>query len=500
MEWRFSHQAQQEVAYASLLKRQRKALHNAAAAWLEQLAIKTNRLDEFAGPVGEHAQEAGDLAKASAWYFQAGSHAKERGALAEARAYYERALYLLPEDDLHRRWKILLEHDEVLGFLSDTQARLVEDELLVSLAQAMGREDYLAEAYDRQGNYLSYCGNNLRAAELLRKAYQSAISVEDPGLACRALGMLIISLAKLGEMEEAGKWAEQVLDLAQHSGDDLTLAKGLSNLSTYYTLRGDHCQAIQMINQQVAVTRQMNHRMGEAIGLGNLGYEYLHIGMYSLGIVTLEKALELANAYGMLRDAAYTQLNLGLAYVRVKDFPSAHRSLETAMQRLAGTQDAYGMAAGSLYLGLAYEMHGDPHGAEGWFRQAQQAYSEIRMPGSALDSQAGLARCALARGDVPAAQALNQELWAQLQQTQAIGMEFPILAYQTCAMVFDRSGQAEEMAQALRLGYQRLTEHASLISDPNWRRFYLHEIPENDWTFYQMAERSSGSISQTPRS
>ena len=445
VEWRFFHQAQQEVAYSSLLKRQRKALHNAAAAWLEQLAIKANRLDEFAGPVGEHAEEAGDLARASAWYFQAGSHAKVRGALAEARSYHERALYLLPEDDLHGRWKILLEHDEVLGFLSDTQARLVEDELLVSLAQALGRQDYLAEAYDRQGNYLHYCGDNLRAAGLLRKAYDHAMAVEDPGLACRALGMLIITLTRLGEMEEAGKWAEQVLELAQRSGDDLTLAKGLSNLSTYYTLRGDHCQAIQLINQQVAVTRQMKHRMGEAIGLANLGYEYLQFGMYSLSIVTLEKALELANAYGMLRDAAYTQLNLGLAYARLNDFTSARQALETAIQRLSGTQDQYGLASGSLYLGLAYEMHGDPHSAEGWFRQAHQSYGEIRMPGGLLDSQAGLARCALARRDLPAAQALNHELWAHLEQSQGLGMEFPILGYQTCANVFERSRQPQHM-------------------------------------------------------
>jgi hypothetical protein len=136
-------------------------------------------------------------------------------------------------------------------------------------------------------------------------------------------------------------------------------------------------------------------------------------------------------------------------------------------------------------------MHGDRE-AEGWFRQAQQAYSDTHAR-QRLDSQGGLAQRS-GHGDVPAAQALNQELWAQLQQTQAMGMDCPILAYQTCTMVFDRSGQAEEMAQALRLGYQRLTEHASLISDPNWRRFYLHEIPENDWTFYQM------SVSQTPRS
>lgn len=494
LEWRFLHQMQQEVAYDSLLKRQRKLLHGAAAAWLEQLALRSGRLDELADMVGEHAQHAGDLVKASDWYFQAGNHAKSRGALSEARAFYERALHIHPQEDLAGRWKILLEHDEVLGFLSDTQARLTQDELLVTLAQTLGRQDFLAEAYDRQGNYLSYCGDNLRAVELLRRAYSHAIAAEEYSLASRALGMLVISLAKLGEMEDAARWVDQVFELAQRSNDPLTLAKALSNLSTYYTLHGNHYQAVQMINQQVNVTRQMKHRMGEAIGLGNLGYEYLHLGLYSLGIVTLEQSLELSNAYGMLRDAAYTQLNLGLAYVRVKDFHAAHKNLQEAMQRLSEAQDQYGLAAGSQYLGLAYEMHGDEHSAEGFFHQAEQLYLEIHMPGGARDAQAGLARCALASGDLATAQALANELWTQLLHSGAASMEFPILAYQTCAMVFDRIGQEAAMRQALSAGYHLLTENASQISDPNWRSIYLREIPENDWTFYQM------SVSQTSRS
>jgi tetratricopeptide (TPR) repeat protein len=486
-EWRFSHQVQQEVAYASMLKRQRKDLHQAAVEWLEWRAGKSHRLDEFAGPIGDHAREAGYLQKASAWYLRAGNHAKQRGALAEARHYYESALRQLPDHDLERRWPILLEHDEVLGFLSDTQARLVEDELLVSLAQQSGQEAYLAEAYFRQGSYLFNLGDYQKAVDLLRPAYQHAINIQDNALASRAASMHMINLVRLGQTKEAYYWVEQAQELSGQCRDDLTQAMVLNNLSLYYTFLGDHFQSAQLINQQVMLTRKMKHRMGEARGLGNLGYTYILLGLFSIGIVTLEQALELTNVYGMQQDAAYAQLNLGLAYLRVKDFTSARQELETAMRHLDVMQDQFGLAAGKLYLGLAYEQHGDFQAAQDWFYQAAQVCTRLSIPSSAMDCQAGLARCALMQGDLPSAEALVRELWVYLREHQAIALEFPFLAYQTCIMVFEQCRQFQQMSEALRTGYELLVEKANRISEFTWREVYLQEIPENQWIFNQMS-------------
>jgi tetratricopeptide (TPR) repeat protein len=241
-----------------------------------------------------------------------------------------------------------------------------------------------------------------------------------------------------------------------------------------------------MDNQQVLLTRKIKHRLGEAKGLGNLGYSYILLGLYSIGIVTLQRALELDNTYGMNQDAAYTQLNLGLAYLRINDFSSSRQELETAIQRLTRIQDQFGLASGKLYLGLAYEQHTDPSTAKDLFEQADQVFTEISVRGSRMDCQAGLARCALKLGNLELAQRLTQELWVYLQQNQTIGMEFPILAYQTCIMTFDQCEQPQEMAEALRLGYALLVENASRISEPNWRQVYLHQIPEHEWMIYQI--------------
>jgi class 3 adenylate cyclase/tetratricopeptide (TPR) repeat protein len=484
-EWRFFHQVQQEVAYASLLKRKRRELHHAAADWLEHQAIKADRLDEFAGTIGKHALEAGDQQKACEWYFRAGEHARQRGALVEARLNFERALHQLPEQNLEGRWPILLALDEVLGFQADTQARLAEDELLVSFAQQTGRKDYLAEAYDRQGNYLFYRGDIQMAAGLLKQAYQNALIANKTEIACRSSSMLAISLARLGEREEAHRWAEQVPELTKQCQDDLTMAKVMNNLSFYYSMLGDHYQSAQMNNKQVQLTRKIKHRLGEAKGLGNLSYSYILLGLYSIGIVTLLRALELDNAYGMNQDAAYTQLNLGLAYMRINDFPSSRHELETAMMRLTRIQDQFGLSSGKLYLGLAHEQHTDPSTARDLFEQAERIFTEISVPGSGMDCRAGLARCALKLGDLELAQRLAQELWVYLQQNQTVGMEFPILAYQTCAITFEQCAQQQQKAEALHLGYAMLMDNARRISEPNWRQVYLHQIPEHDWMFNQ---------------
>jgi tetratricopeptide (TPR) repeat protein len=392
----------------------------------------------------------------------------------------------LPDTDIERRWPILLAHDEVLGLQADTPARLAEDELLVSLAQQTGREDYLAEAYERQGNYLFYRGDIQKAASLIEKAYLCALTANKMELACRSSSMLTSCLARLGETKEAQEWAEKVLDLTKQCRDDLTKAKVLNNLSFYYTMLGDHYKSAQMDNQQVQLTRKIKHRLGEAKGLGNLGYSYILLGLYSIGIVTLQRALELDNKYGMHQDAAYTQLNLGLAYMRINDFMSSRQELETAIQRLTAIQDQFGLASGRLYLGLAYEQHTDLPEARELLEQAEQAFTRIRVPGSAMDCQAGLARCALTLGDLELAQRLAQELWVYLQQNQTIGMEFPILAYQTCIMTFEQCEHLQEKAEALRLGYALLSENASRISEPNWRQVYLQQIPEHECVFNQM--------------
>ncbi|MGH2403307.1 MAG: ATP-binding protein, partial [bacterium] len=121
-EWSFRHTLLRDVTYESVLKRERAALHNAAAVWLEQQATAAGRLDEFAGLLGEHAERAGELSAAADWYLRAADRAKTQGATWEAKRFFNQALDLLPLTDRERRWRGLLGRGEVLGILGEPES------------------------------------------------------------------------------------------------------------------------------------------------------------------------------------------------------------------------------------------------------------------------------------------------------------------------------------------------------------------------------------------
>jgi len=144
-EWSFHHALLRDVTYESVLKRERAALHKAAAAWLEEQARRAGRLDEFSGLLGEHAERAGEMIGAADWYLKAGERAKAQGATAEARKFFDRALELLPPIDRERRWRVLLGREVVLGILGEPDAWRADVAALMELAKDLDDDNRLAE-------------------------------------------------------------------------------------------------------------------------------------------------------------------------------------------------------------------------------------------------------------------------------------------------------------------------------------------------------------------
>jgi hypothetical protein len=58
-------------------------------------------------------------------------------------------------------------------------------------------------------------------------------------------------------------------------------------------------------------------------------------------------------------------------------------------------------------------------------------------------------------------------------------MEFPVLAYQTCADLFAAVGDAERSQTAIEKGYGELLDRAERIGDEAWRSAFLENVPEH---------------------
>jgi tetratricopeptide (TPR) repeat protein len=182
---------------------------------------------------------------------------------------------------------------------------------------------------------------------------------------------------------------------------------------------------------------------------------------------------------GNRRENAYALLNLGLAYWRSDDTRAAREVLEQAQTELAALGDTFGRATGLTYLAFALEQTGEIDSAQWRFERAQELLERMGVHGFATDALAGLARCSLAQGNLNEARRCAGEAWDYLVQQKAQGLEFPTRAFVTCAQVFDTLGETEKSHAAIEEGYWNLISRAEKISNLEWGKFFLTNVPEH---------------------
>ena len=87
-EYIFMHAILRDVAYDSVIPSQRQHYHAGTAQWL--IDHSGERVNEYAGLIGDHFDQAGEQAQAGHYLSQAGEQAFQTSAFREALAYYER--------------------------------------------------------------------------------------------------------------------------------------------------------------------------------------------------------------------------------------------------------------------------------------------------------------------------------------------------------------------------------------------------------------------------
>jgi tetratricopeptide (TPR) repeat protein len=208
-------------------------------------------------------------------------------------------------------------------------------------------------------------------------------------------------------------------------------------------------------------------------------YNYIFLGLPDLALATLEEATRLTKNIGAHQNKAYSQLNLGLAYVRLGDNKLAQNILEQALTEMEAFGDLFGQASGNLYLGLGSEETGAHLVALGRFKQARAFFTKAGTTGFANDARSGLARCLLAMGDLDGAYQEVNPIWEYLTETGSRGLEFPGLAYLTCARVYEALDLVDQTMAAVTAGYADLMERAERIEDDAWRQSFLYQIEEH---------------------
>jgi predicted ATPase/class 3 adenylate cyclase len=363
-EYLFKHMLLREVTYERVLKRQRRAYHRRAAAWL--IAASGERADEYAGLIAEHFERADDVPQAAAWHERAGRQAQASYASEEAIAHYERALIGLPDE---RRGPVLLALGQALVLTAQWEA--AEERFTAALALAEASHDAAAQDQCRQalGELLHQRGDYAAARVQLEAARAGAVARGERGDEAAALRGLGIAAFRQGGYAQARALLEQSQALYRALDNKQGIARTLNNLAAVAHHQGEYAHAQALLEEGLALYRVLGDKQGSATLVGNLGLITQQQGDYSRARALYEESLSLARALGDKQGITRALHNLGIIAQHEGNFAQARALHEENLAHARALGDKPNLSLSVHSLGLLAHRQGD-------FAQARALYEE----------------------------------------------------------------------------------------------------------------------------
>jgi DNA-binding winged helix-turn-helix (wHTH) protein/tetratricopeptide (TPR) repeat protein len=435
-EYTFMHALTREVAYGSLLRERRRALHVRIVEVLE--GFSPDRLGESAEHLAHHALRGEVWEKALSYCRQVGEKARNRGAVRAALTSFEQALDALghlPEHsdtgvlaiELYHRLgdmlSLVAEHARSLAVLGEAEARarqlgdrarlgnalsrMVQVRLIVGDVEgalAAGQEAldlavmlrdpalHVHAAYSL-GQVHARMGDYRRAAEVLR-GNVAALAQSTPGdmrLDCiKSQAWLAEVLSILGEFAEGRRYGEEALRLAMGDGQWYIAPFGIhARLGSLYLAQGDLEAAIRVLEEGLALCRATGNRAPLWAIVGGLGEAYAHTGHIAEGLALLEEAHGDDLRSGRLGSGYVTHLRqLSAVYLLTGRVDEAWRQAGQAVD-LARAQKLCGHEAQALCQLGAVQAHADLPNVQ----QAEVCYREALKLAGKLDMRPLQAHC-----------------------------------------------------------------------------------------------------------
>ncbi len=392
LEYLFRHALLQDTAYESLLKQERRALHQVVGHALESLY--PDRVGELAAVLALHYEQAGDTEKAIEYLVAAAKFAGERNAITEAVDLYTRARALLTvqvdssdptalrrliEIDLGRvrAGFSFMPEAEVLGILEPLAdpVRQLGDLRLEAEVQM-----HIALMRQMRGDS-SATNQQLRAA--LDRVSEIAVELDDPTIAALpqsivglfqvfsgqlrdgvakleassalleqkhdfigsafALVALAMGYARLGEFDKATEVAHRATALGER-GDLIAKLDSLIGESTVQSIRGNLAEAIPLAQRCTNMAEEAGATACVVASNFVLGDALMRQGKFGDAQIAFQRGSEVANAVEMRifnpSIAAYMRANAA----NMGDFGSTARPFDEALAETRAINDRWGEA------------------------------------------------------------------------------------------------------------------------------------------------------------
>jgi tetratricopeptide (TPR) repeat protein len=284
-----------------------------------------------------------------------------------------------------------------------------------------------------------------------------------------------------GELERAWPYYEEALETFHRIGFRRGEGTVLNNMGNMAARAHDYARARTLLEQALPIRREIGDRLGETIVMRNLGVVLMGLGQYEAARGYFEKSLDLSRKMGDRNGQCGTGSNLSLLYHLLGEQDAARVYGEQAAALAGELGDRWVQGFALTHLGHALASLGRLDEAIESYKRALGLRREAGAANLVAETQAGLARVALAAQDLPAALGYVEEILSFLESDQADGgralrgNEEPLRIYLTCYKVLAANGdpRADEVLAAAR---GELEAQAGRIPDEETRRSFLEKV------------------------
>jgi tetratricopeptide (TPR) repeat protein len=414
LEYLFRHSLVQAAAYASLVRSDRRALHQAVAQTLEALYLDPSGSAARSGLLPElahHWGEAQHPPRALHFFTLAGDDAAGQYANAEAIAHYTRAIELLPRLGSGQQ-----PGRDAIAHLFTQRGRA--QELSGQYAAALASYAEL-ETLGRQ-----HADRHLELVAQIRRVIAHAVPspVFDPERALRLGGAADELAAALGDREAQARlaWArmlahagaddawsaaqagEAALALARALEQPELLATILTDLSRIYLATGRMEPGLQTLAEAEALWRRHRNLPMLAETITNRGAQHFFRGEYARGLEVLQEGFDLSRSIGNAWGMAYSLMMRSYILLDQADYQTAIVTMEQCLALATEGGFIYPQTDIRAMLGLVYGFLGQPERAAALADEAL-AIAQGQLPMALATVYLVHAWLALLRGELEAA-------------------------------------------------------------------------------------------------
>lgn len=327
----FKHAMLRQVAYDSVLMRDRPLYHRQVGDWLVQQSGE--RVAEYAASIATHYEQAGEETQAAEMYEQAAMRAVDTLDLPRAIEHYQKVLTLLTDKPQFLEWHLRVQ--ERLGGLLHRQARLTEAEESFVAMQELAKTD----------------------GDLTKEAQ-----------AWNALAALYEQQTDYEAMLEAASKAE---DVAWLIGSDVEVTTALLHRATAVYHQGDRETAVIIAERALETSEKLEGSSLRMAALALLGKFHLYQGQaesYLAQMMTLIEQLEQQENPSL--STAFAWLTVGQLYHQLEKQTRATRWLQRALTLYRRFEDQDGISATLLALADAVLANEDGETAVSYYGDA----------------------------------------------------------------------------------------------------------------------------------